>query len=52
MTIDIALSLLAVFIVTVVISKYLRLSPKYDRKPREKSPWQKLDHGDDPTEDQ
>ena len=49
MTVDIALSLVAVFLLTILVSKRIKLSSKYDRKPRERSPWQKLDQGDDPT---
>ena len=51
MNLEIALSLVAVFIVTALIGKFVKLSPKYDRKPRERTAWQRLDHGDDPTED-
>ena len=51
MSIDLAISLVIVLVLTILISKYLRISPRYERKPREKSPWQSLDHGDDPTVD-
>lgn len=49
MTVDIALSIAAVFIITVLFSKFIKLSPRYDRKPRAQTPWQKLDSGDDPS---
>lgn len=51
-TLDIAIAIIVVFIIVIFVSRFLRLSPKYERKPRNLSAWQKLDHGDDPTVDQ
>lgn len=52
MTLDIVVALIVVLVLALFVSKFLRLSPKYDRKPRERNAWQKLDHGDDPTVEQ
>jgi hypothetical protein len=43
------ISLVCVFALVIVISKRLKLSSKYDRKPRELNTWTALDHGIDPT---
>lgn len=51
-SVDIAISLVVVAVITILISRFLRLSPKYERKPKNRSAWQKLDHGDDPTVDE
>ena len=45
----IAISLVAVFALVVLISKRLKLSSRYERKPRELNTWSALDHGIDPT---
>ena len=47
----IAISLVAVFALVVLISKRLKLSSRYERKPRELNTWSALDHGIDPTID-
>ena len=52
MTVDIVIALIVVMAITIFLSKYLRLSSKYERKPKQRSPWQRLDHGDDPTVDE
>lgn len=51
-TLEIAIAIIVVFVIAIFVSRFLRLSPKYERKPRNLSAWQKLDHGDDPTVDQ
>jgi len=45
----IAISLVAVFVLVVLISKRFKLSSRYERKPRELNTWSALDHGIDPT---
>ena len=47
----IAISLVAVFVLVVLISKRFKLSSRYERKPRELNTWSALDHGIDPTID-
>ena len=47
----IAISLVAVFVLVVLISKRFKLSSRYERKPRELNTWNSLDHGIDPTVD-
>jgi len=51
MTTEIVISLIGVFLVTAVMSRLIKISPKYERKPRKQTPWQQLDNGDDPTVD-
>lgn len=45
----ILISLIAVFVLVVLISKRFKLSSRYERKPRELNTWNALDHGIDPT---
>ena len=47
----IAISLVAVFALVVLISKRIKLSSRYEPKPRELNTWSALDHGIDPTID-
>lgn len=49
---DIAISGLIVLAITILIGRYVKISNKYDRKPRKPSTWQSQDQGDDPTEDE
>lgn len=52
MNLEIALWMVVVAVLTVVVARKLRLSQRYERAPREKTPWQKLDHGLDPSVDE
>jgi hypothetical protein len=45
------LSLLTVAAVSIVLSRSLKLSNRYERAPRELSEWNSIDKGIDPTED-
>ena len=45
----IVISLVAVFTLVALISKRVKLSSRYERKPRELNTWSALDHGIDPT---
>lgn len=50
------ISLIAVAIIAVMLSRSLKLSPKYERSPKSAtdkklSEWSAMDHGIDPTED-
>ena len=44
--------LFAIALLTGLISRKLKLSRRYERAPREKNSWQKLDHGIDPSVDE
>lgn len=44
------LSAIVVLVITFAITRTFNLSPRYER--RNRSPWQQLDHGDDPTDEQ
>jgi len=46
-----AISLFVVGVVAISLSRYFRLSSRYERKPRSLSPWKALDEGIDPTEE-
>jgi len=48
----VGISLIIVAILAIAISRRVRLSPRYDRAPRTLSPWNSMDKGIDPTEDQ
>ena len=52
MTLEIILWLIAISFITALISRKVKLSRRYERAPREKSTWQKLDHGIDPSVDE
>jgi len=46
------ISLIAVLVLVVLVSKRFNLSSRYERKPRELNTWSSLDHGIDPTADE
>jgi hypothetical protein len=46
------ISLIAVLVLVVLVSKRFNLSSRYERKPRELNTWSSLDHGIDPTVDE
>ena len=48
----VVISLIAVLILVVLVSKRFNLSSRYERKPRELNTWSSLDHGIDPTVDE
>ena len=45
-------SLLLVAVLAISMSRRVRLSTRYERKPKNLSPWNAMDKGIDPTEDQ
>lgn len=45
-------SLFLVAVIAISISRRVKLSARYERKPKNLSPWTALDKGIDPTEDQ
>ena len=47
-----AISLILFAAIAISLSRYFRLSSRYERKPRSLSPWNSLDRGIDPTEDE
>lgn len=48
--IQIVISAVLVISLTLLISRSLKLSTRYERKPRKLSDWSALDQGIDPTE--
>ena len=44
-------SLFIVAVVAISISRRMRLSARYERSPKNISPWNAMDKGIDPTED-
>jgi hypothetical protein len=48
-SIAIALSILAVYSLVLLIGKKIKLSSRYERKPRVLNTWSALDEGIDPT---
>ena len=46
------ISLFLVAVVAISMSRRIRLSTRYERKPKNLSPWSAMDKGIDPTEDQ
>jgi hypothetical protein len=44
------ISIIIVAAIAISLSRYFRLSARYERKPRSLSPWNSLDRGIDPTE--
>lgn len=48
----VAISAIVIAILAISISRMFRLSPRYERAPRKLSPWNSLDKGIDPTEDE
>lgn len=49
--IEILISALIVISLTVILSRSVKLSPRYERKPHKLSDWNSLDKGIDPTQD-
>lgn len=47
----IAVSAVVVAALVIAISKKFSLSPRYERKPRNRSVWSAQDHGEDPTDE-
>ena len=45
------LSLFLVSVVSIALSRRIRLSARYEREPKKLSPWNAMDKGIDPTED-
>ncbi len=50
-TIEILISVVIVVSLTLILSRSLKLSSKYDRKPRKLSDWNAQDQGIDPTQE-
>jgi hypothetical protein len=46
------ISLFLVAVLAISISRKIRLSSRYERAPKKLSPWNSMDKGIDPTEDQ
>ena len=49
--IEILISALVVVVLTLFIGRSLKLSARYDRKPRKLSDWNAQDQGIDPTQE-
>jgi hypothetical protein len=50
-TIEILISAVIVISLTLILSRSLKLSSRYDRKPRKLSDWNAQDQGIDPTQE-
>jgi hypothetical protein len=50
-TFEILISLVVVVALTLLLSRTLKLSSKYERKPHKLSDWNAQDQGIDPTQD-
>ena len=48
---EIFISFLAVVVIVAILGRVMKISPKYDRKPRTLNDWNSLDKGIDPTDD-
>jgi len=48
---EILISAIVVVAVTLLLSRSLKLSPRYERKPHKLSDWNAQDQGIDPTQD-
>jgi hypothetical protein len=44
-------SIIAVMVLVFLISKRFKLSNRYERKPKTRTPWNALDHGIDPSQE-
>jgi len=44
-------SIIMIMILVFLISKRFKLSTRYERKPKTRTPWSALDHGIDPTQE-
>ena len=49
--VELSISAVIVISLTLLLSRSLKLSAKYERKPRKLSDWNSLDQGIDPTDD-
>jgi hypothetical protein len=49
--VELLISAVIVISLTLLLSRSIKLSAKYERKPRKLSDWNSLDQGIDPTED-
>jgi len=49
--IELAISAVIVISLTLLLSRSIKLSAKYERQPRKLSDWSSLDQGIDPTQD-
>lgn len=49
MSVDLVVWLFVITALTLGVSRFFRLSSRYERKPRHRSAWNQLDDGDDPT---
>jgi hypothetical protein len=49
--VELSISAVIVISLTLLLSRSLKLSAKYERKPRKLSDWNSLDQGIDPTEE-
>ena len=50
-TVEILISVVIVVSVTLLLSRSLKLSTRYERKPQKLSDWNAQDQGIDPTQD-
>ena len=50
-TLEILISVVVVVALTLLLSRSLKLSSKYERKPHKLSDWNAQDQGIDPTQD-
>ena len=50
-TLEILISVVIVIALTLLLSRSLKLSSKYERKPHKPSDWNAQDQGIDPTQD-
>jgi len=50
-TVEILISVVIVIALTLLLSRSLKLSSKYERKPHKLSDWNAQDQGIDPTQD-
>jgi hypothetical protein len=48
--ISLAISFVVIIAIVVIIGKRFRLSARYERKEKAQTPWNSLDQGIDPTE--
>ena len=48
---EILISAVVVIAITLVLGRSMKLSARYDRKPRKLSDWNALDQGIDPTQE-
>jgi hypothetical protein len=47
----IVISAVIIGAIVIFLSRHFSLSARYERKPKEHSPWSAQDHGIDPTEE-